>query len=141
MKVQGILNKVCVRQIYALQAKKCVRKGCKLFAVNIWDVESNREQRIEDVPVLEKFKDVFPEEILGLPPKQDLEFSIELTPRWVPTFKAPYCMSALELVELKLQLQELIEKGYIRPSVSPWGALILFVKKKDGTMRMCIDYR
>ena len=140
VKVQGIPKKVSVRQISTLQAKKCVRNGCKLFAVNIRDVDSDREQRIEDFPVLEKFKDVFPEEIPGLPPKRDLEFSIELTPGSVPASKAPYHMSALELVELKLQLQELIEKGYIRPSVSPWGAPILFVKKKDDTMRMCNDY-
>ena len=84
---------------------------------------------------------MFPKEILELPPKRDLDFSIELTPGSVPASKAPYHMSATELVELKMQLQELIEKGYIRPSVSPWGAPILFVKKKDGMMHMCIDYR
>ena len=83
---------------------------------------------------------MFLEEIPRLPPKRDLEFSIELTPGSVPASKAPYRMSAPELVELKLHLQELIEKGYIRPSVSPWGAHILFVNRKDGMMRMCIDY-
>ena len=140
MKVQGIPKKFFVRQNSALQAKKCVRKGCKLFVVNIQDVESDREQHIEYFLVLENFKDVFPEEIPGLPPKRDLEFSIELTPGLVPASKAPYRMSAPELVELKLELQELIDKGYIWPSVSPWGEPILFVKKKDGTMRMCIDY-
>ena len=69
VKVQGIRKKVSVRKISALQAKKCVRKGCKLFGVNIRDVESDREKRIEYFPVLEKFKDMFPKEILGLPPK------------------------------------------------------------------------
>ena len=104
MKVQGIPKKVSVRQISTLQAKKCVRKGYKLFAVNIWDVESDREQRIEEFPILEEFKDIFPEEILVLPSKWDLDISIELTPGSVPASKSPYCMSALELVELKLQL-------------------------------------
>ena len=76
--------------------------------MNIRDVESDREQHIEYLPVLEEFKDVFPKEIPGLPPKRDLEFSIELTPGSVLASKAPYRMSALELVELKLQLQKLI---------------------------------
>ena len=79
VKVQGIPKKVFVRQISTLQAKKCIRKGFKLFAMNIWDVESDREQCIEDFPILEEFKDVFPEEIPRLPLKRDLEFSIELT--------------------------------------------------------------
>ena len=79
VKVQGIPKKVSVRQISTLQEKKCVRKGCNLFAVDIQDVDSNREQRIEYFPVLEEFKDVFPEEIPGLPLKRDLDFSVELT--------------------------------------------------------------
>ena len=83
---------------------------------------------------------MFLEEILRLPPKRDLEFSIELTPGSVLASKSPYRMTEPELVEIKLQLEELIEKGHILPSVSPWGAPILFKKKKDGTMQMCIDY-
>ena len=113
VKVQGIRKKVSVRKISALQAKKCVRKGCKLFGVNIWDVELDREQHIEDFPVLEKFKDMFPKEITILPPKWYLDFSIELTQGSVPPSKSPCCMSAPGLVELKLELQEMIEKGYI----------------------------
>ena len=113
VKVQGIPNKVFVRKISALQAKKCMSKGSKFFAVNIQDIESDREQCIEEFPVLEEFKDVFPKEIPRLPPKRDLYFSIKLTPESVPTSKSPYHMSAPELVELKIQLQELIEKGYI----------------------------
>ena len=104
VKVQGIPKKVSVRQIIALQANKCVRKGCKLFAVNLWDIESDKEKCIEDFPVLEEFKDLFPEEIHGLPSKQDLDFSIKLKPGLVLASKAPYRMSAPELVELKLQL-------------------------------------
>ena len=120
VKVQGIPKKVSIRKIFVLQAKKCLRKGCKLFAVNIQDIESDREQRIEYFLILQEFKDAFLKEIPGLPLKRDLDFSIELTPGSVPYSKPPYCMSAPELVELKLQLQELIEKGYIDP-VCPLG--------------------
>ena len=84
--------------------------------------------------------DVFPEEILGLPPKKELDFTIELVHAAVPSSKAPYQMNILELNELKSQLKELIDKKYIRPSVSPWGAPVIFVKKKDGTIRVCIEY-
>ena len=141
VKVQGIPKKFSLRKISSLHENKCVKKGCKLFAVNIWDIESKREERIENFPILVEIKDVFLKEIPRLPPKQDLYFFIELTPRSIPASKAPYRMSAPKLVELKLQLQELIEKGYIWPSVSPLWASILFVKKKDGTMKMCINYR
>jgi hypothetical protein len=85
---------------------------------------------------LREFKDIFPEEVLGLPTKRDLDFSIDLVHRATPTSKVPYVMSTIELVELK----EMLDKGYIRPSVSPWGSPALFVKKKDGTLRLCIDY-
>ena len=77
-------------------------KGCKLFVLNIWNIESDGEKQIEYFPVLKEFKDVFLEEILGLPPKWDLDFSIEVTPGSVSASKVPYRMSALELVELKL---------------------------------------
>ena len=89
VKVQGIPKKVSVRKISALHAKKCVRKGCNLFAVNIRYIVSNREKHIEYFPVLEEFKDVFPKEILELPLKQDLYFSIELTPRYCSSFQSP----------------------------------------------------
>ena len=89
MKIQGMPKKFFVRNIYALQAKKCIRKGCKLFAVNIQDIKARREQHIEDFLVLVDFTNVFLEEIQGLPPKRDLDFSIELTPRSVSTSKSP----------------------------------------------------
>nr|GFC68104.1 putative reverse transcriptase domain, aspartic peptidase domain protein [Tanacetum cinerariifolium] len=85
--------------------------------------------------------DVFPDELPGIPPVRDVEFNIELIPGSEPISKAPYHMVPIELKELKDQLQELLEQGFIRPSVSPWGAPVLFVKKKDGSMRLCIDYR
>jgi hypothetical protein len=84
---------------------------------------------------------VFLEEVPGLPPRRDIGFSIELALGVVPVSRTPYRMSTPELVELKLQLKEMMDKGYIRPSVSPCGAPVLFVKKKDITLRLCIDYR
>jgi hypothetical protein len=99
------------------------------------------EKKIEEIPVVQEFSKVFPEDLQGLPPDREMEFCIELTPGAAPVSKAPYRMVPSELKELKEQLQELLDKGFIRPSVSPWGAPVLFVKKKDGTMRMCIDYQ
>ncbi|KAA0053259.1 pol protein [Cucumis melo var. makuwa] len=92
-------------------------------------------------PVVRDYPDVFLEELPGLPPHRVIEFSIELEPGTVPISRAPYRMAPAELKELKVQLQELLDKGFIRPSVSPYGGPILFVKKKDGSMRLCIDYR
>ena len=99
------------------------------------------EAKLEDIPVVNEFQDVFPVEFPGLPPDRDVEFTIELLPGTAPISVTPYRMDPIELRELKTQLQELLEKGYIRPSISPWGAPVLFVKKKDGTLRLCIDYR
>uniref|UniRef100_A0A2N9I7U4 RNA-directed DNA polymerase n=1 Tax=Fagus sylvatica TaxID=28930 RepID=A0A2N9I7U4_FAGSY len=100
-----------------------------------------RNWRIEDIPVVREFPDVFPEDLPGLPPDREVEFSIDLVPGTAPISKAPYRMAPAELKELKGQLEELLDKGFIRPSASPWGAPVLFVKKKDGSMRLCIDYR
>ncbi|KAG8498138.1 hypothetical protein CXB51_007053 [Gossypium anomalum] len=96
---------------------------------------------IEVVPVVCEFSDVFPEELPGLPPEREVEFSIDLIPGTTPISIAPYRMAPTELKELKTQLQELVDRGFIRPSHSPWGAPVLFVKKKDGSLRLCIDYR
>jgi hypothetical protein len=139
--LQGIQKPVSVRQISTLQMKKYCRKGCSLYAIQVLESVENDKPNLEDHPILREYKDVFPEEVPGLPPRRDIDFSIELTPGAVPTSRTPYRMSTPELVELKLQLKEMMDKGYIRPSVSPWGAPILFVKKKDGTLRLCIDYR
>ena len=96
---------------------------------------------MEEIPVVCEFPDVFPEEIPGLPPIREVEFTIELFSVTAPISIAPYRMAPTELGKLKLQLQELLSKGFIRPSVSPWGAPVLFMKKKDGSLRMCIDYK
>ena len=102
--------------------KIVVRKGCKVFVVHIMNNEQiNKEDKLgfEVISILQDFADVFPEEIQGLPPKRDLDFTIELVPGAVPNSKYPYQMNILEMNELKLQLQELIDKHYVRPSVSP----------------------
>nr|GEZ75683.1 putative reverse transcriptase domain-containing protein [Tanacetum cinerariifolium] len=94
-----------------------------------------------DVPVIHDFPEVFPEKLPGLPPPRQVEFQINLIPRATPVAHAPYRLAPSEMRELSIQLQELLEKGFIRPSSSPWGAPVLFIKKKDGSFRMCIDYR
>ncbi|GJS28235.1 putative reverse transcriptase domain-containing protein [Tanacetum coccineum] len=99
------------------------------------------EQKLKDIPVVCEFPGVFPEDLSGLPPSREVEFCIELIPGAVPVAKSPYRLAPTEMQELSNQLKELQEKGFIRPSSSPWGAPVLFVKKKDGSFRMCIDYR
>jgi hypothetical protein len=138
--VQGIPRVVTVREISAMQLKKCYRKGCQLFAAHVGETPKDKVSSIEDHEVLKEFEYVF-QEVPGLPPKRDIDFSVNLMPGAAPVSKAPYRMSAPELKELQLQLEELLKKGYICPSVSPWGALVLFVKKKDRTLRLCIDFR
>jgi hypothetical protein len=97
--------------------------------------------QLENIPVVCEYPDVFPDDLPGMPPDRDVEFVIELQPGTAPISKRPYRMPPKELAELKNQLQELLDKGYIRPSSSPWGSPALFVKKKDGSLQMCVDYR
>ena len=123
-----------------MQLKKCCRKGCRVYAARVLEAAENETPRLEDFHVLQELRDVFPDEIPRLPPKREIDFTIELVPRAAPVSKTPYRMSMPKMLELKMQLQELLEKKYIRPSVSPWGAPVLFVKNKDGTLRLCIDY-
>ncbi|GJW20013.1 reverse transcriptase domain-containing protein [Tanacetum coccineum] len=99
------------------------------------------EKRLDDIHVVRDFPGVFPDDLSGLPPIREVEFHIDLIPGALPVAKAPYRLAPSEMNELSNQLEELQEKGFIRPSSSPWGAPVLFVKKKDGAMRMCIDYR
>ncbi|GKD85875.1 putative reverse transcriptase domain-containing protein [Tanacetum coccineum] len=99
------------------------------------------DKRLEDIPVVREFLEVFPEDLPGLPPVRQVEFQIDLIPGAAPVARAPYRLAPSEMQELSNQLQELADRGFIRPSTSPWGAPVLFVKKKDGSFRMCIDYR
>jgi hypothetical protein len=96
---------------------------------------------LDEILVVCEYPDVFPDELPGMPPDRDVEFVIELNPGTTLFSKRPYHMPPKELAELKNQLQELLDKGYIRPSSSSWGCPALFVKKKDGSLRLCVDYR
>ncbi|GKE60758.1 hypothetical protein Tco_1511125, partial [Tanacetum coccineum] len=96
---------------------------------------------LEDIPIIRDFPKVFPEDLSGLPPVQPMEFQIDLIPGAAPVALVSYRLAPSEMKELLEKLKELSDKGFIRPSSSPWGAPILFVKKKDGSFRMCIDYR
>ena len=105
------------------------------------DVDRSEESGPGETRIVCEYLDVFLENLPGLLPKREIEFAIDLLPGTEPVSKAPYRMAPAELNELKVQLQELLDMGFIRPSYSPWGAPVLFVKKKEGTLRMCIDYR
>jgi len=121
-------------------AQKLLRKGCMGYLAYILNSD-DEGPRLKDIPVVKEFLDVFPEELPGLPPEREVEVSIDTFPRVSPIAQQPYRMAPAELNELKTQLQELLDKGFIRPSNSPWGAPILFVRRKDGTHRLFIDYR
>jgi hypothetical protein len=96
---------------------------------------------LDEILVVCEYPDVFPDKFPGMPPDRDVDFVIKLQPGTTPISKRPYRMPPKELAELKNQLQELLYKGYIRPSSSPWGCPALFVKKKDGSLRLCVDYK
>jgi hypothetical protein len=104
-------------------------------------VNQLEEKSLEHIRIVCKYPDVFLKELPGMPPDRDIEFSIELLPGTTPISKRAYRMDVKDLIEQKKQIEELLEKGFIRPSSSPWGALVLFVNKKDGSRRMCVDYR
>ncbi|CAJ2633781.1 unnamed protein product [Trifolium pratense] len=126
--------------ISALRANKLLRRGCQGYLAVVTNIQWD-EGKLEKVPIASEFPDVFPEDLPGLPPDREIEFSIELVPDTQPISIPPYRMAPAELKELKEQLQDLLDKGFIRASTSPWGAPVLFVKKKDGSMRLCVDYR
>ncbi|KAK1372774.1 hypothetical protein POM88_028967 [Heracleum sosnowskyi] len=128
------------RFLTMIQAKRLLRQGCEAYLAYVIDIDKE-VSKFEDIPVVNEFPDVFPEELPGLPSDREIEFAIDLVPSAEPVSKAPYRMAPVEMKELADQLQDLLEKGIIRPSVSPRGAPVPFVKKKDGSMRLCIDYR
>ena len=138
--VHGVRSGLMSNVISAMKARRLLRKGCKAFLASVLD--SKRGQiELENILVVKDFSDVFLEELPGIPPEREVDLSIEILSGTTPTSRAPYRMAPTELKELKIQLQELLDKGFIQPSVSPWGAPVLFVKKKYGTLRMCIYYR
>nr|GFA25286.1 putative reverse transcriptase domain-containing protein [Tanacetum cinerariifolium] len=130
--------------ISCIKTRKYLLKGYPVFLANITTKtikDKSKEKQLEDVPIVRDFSEVFPEDLPGLPPTRQVEFQIDLIPGAAPVARAPYRLAPSEMKELSDQLQELSDKGFIRPSSSPWGAPVLFVKKKDGSFRMCIDYR
>ena len=104
-------------------------------------LEDEVRQDLDLPQVVCEYEDVFPDELSGLPPQRVVDFGIELHPSTSPIAMTPHKMAPVELQELRVQLQELLNKGFIKPSTSPWGAPVLFAKKKDKTLRLCIDYR
>nr|GEV61317.1 putative reverse transcriptase domain-containing protein [Tanacetum cinerariifolium] len=123
--------------------EKLVR-GRPIFLAHVTTKEAedeSKEKRLEDVPIFQDFPKVFPEDLPGIPPTRQVEFQIDLVPGAVPVAQAPYRSAPSEMKELSDKLKELADKAFIRPSSSPWGAPVLFVKKKDGSFRMCIDYQ
>ncbi|KAA3462044.1 DNA/RNA polymerases superfamily protein [Gossypium australe] len=126
--------------ISTMVAEKYLRKGYESYLAFVLNTQESKV-KIESMPMVCEYPDVFLEELPGLPPVREFEFGIELVSGTAPISVAPYRMAPLELKELKVQLQELTDKGFARLSYSSWGAPVLFVKKKDGSMRLCIDYR
>ncbi|GJW75132.1 putative reverse transcriptase domain-containing protein [Tanacetum coccineum] len=125
----------------ALSDSRCQLATGRIVVVKTTIIRGFKGKRLEDVAVVREFPEVFPEDLLGIPPTRQVEFRIDLVPGAAPVARAPYRLAPSEMKELAEQLQELTDKGFIRPSSSPWGAPVLFVKKKDGSFRMCIDYR
>ncbi|GJT84231.1 putative reverse transcriptase domain-containing protein [Tanacetum coccineum] len=130
--------------ISCTKTQKYMLKGCQVFLAQVTTKEAedkSEKKRLDNVPIVWDFLEVFPEDLPGLPPTRQVEFQIDLIPGAAPVARTPYRLVPSEMKKLSEQLKELSDKGFIRPSSSPWGALVLFVKKKDGSFRMCIDYR
>ncbi|GJY04334.1 putative reverse transcriptase domain-containing protein [Tanacetum coccineum] len=129
--------------ISCTKTQKYMQKGCQVYLAQVTskkNEDKSEEKRLEDVPIIREFLKVLPEDLPGLPPARQVEFQIDLVLGAAPVARSPYRLAPAELQELSTQLQELSDKGFIRPNFSPRGAPVLFVKKKDGSFRMCIDY-
>ena len=137
---RGIRREIASSLINVMTASKMLRKGFQGYLAFVVD-RRQEGTRLEDIPIVKEFPDVFPDDISGLPPDRTIEFVIELIPGTELISIPPYRMALAELKEMKGQLEEFLSKGFIRPNTSPWGAPVLFVKKKDGSLRLCIDYR
>ncbi|GJT33263.1 putative reverse transcriptase domain-containing protein [Tanacetum coccineum] len=138
--IRGDQSKTRLSLISCIKTERYISRGYQVFVAQVMEKKS-AEKRLEDIPVVREFLEVFPEDLPGLPPVRQVEFQIDLIPGAAPVARAPYRLAPSEMQELSDQLQELADRGFIRPSTSPWGAPVLFVKKKDGSFRMCIDYR
>ncbi|GJW92077.1 putative reverse transcriptase domain-containing protein [Tanacetum coccineum] len=138
--IRGDRSKTRLSLISCIKTERYISRGYQVFIAQVMEKKSD-EKRLEDIPVVREFPEVFPEDLPGLPPIRQVEFQIDLIPRAALVARAPYRLAPSEMQELSDQLQELADRGFIRPSTSPWGAPVLFVKKKDGSFRMCIDYQ
>ncbi|GJZ66676.1 putative reverse transcriptase domain-containing protein [Tanacetum coccineum] len=138
--VEGDKGRSRLKIILCIKARKYVEQGCHLFLAHVTK-KKLKEKQMEDVPVIHDFPEMFPEELLGLPPPRQIEFQIDLVLGAAPVACALYRLAPFKMKELSVQLQELLEKGFIHSSSSPWGAPVLFMKKKYGSFRICIDYR
>ncbi|GKC53937.1 putative reverse transcriptase domain-containing protein [Tanacetum coccineum] len=139
-KYHGVI--ICDEKI--VRAEEYLSKGHDVFLAHITTKEDkgkSEKKRLEDVPIVRDFPKVFPGDLSGIPPARQVEFQIDLVPGVALVAMAPYWLAPSEMKELTEQLQELSDKGFIRPSSSPWGAPVLFVKRKDRSFCMCIDYR
>ncbi|GJW80622.1 putative reverse transcriptase domain-containing protein [Tanacetum coccineum] len=137
-------NETRLNIISCTKMQKYMLKGCHVFLAHVTTKKTEDKsegKRLEDVPIIRDFPKVFLEDLPGLPPTRQVEFQIDLIPGAAPVARAPDQLAPSEMKELSDQHLELSDKGFIRPSSSPWGASVLFVKKKDGSFRMCIDYR
>ncbi|XP_070034768.1 uncharacterized protein [Nicotiana tomentosiformis] len=128
------------RFISYLKARKMICKGYIYHMVQVRDADA-QIPTLQSVPLVNAFQEVFSKDLLGVLPNREINFGIDLFLDTKPISISPYRMAPTELKEIKVQLKDLLDKGFIRPSVSPWGALVLFVRNKDGSLRMCIDYR
>ncbi|XP_062118607.1 uncharacterized protein LOC133832253 [Humulus lupulus] len=131
---QGTTKEKKYAMISTMKARKMLDDGCIGYLASIVDKDKETELQLANIPIVCKFPEVFPEDLLGIPPDREVVFEIEFIPKTTPISKALYQMAPAELEKLQTQLQELLDKKFIRPSHTPWGALVLFVKKKDGSM-------
>nr|GFC63867.1 putative reverse transcriptase domain-containing protein [Tanacetum cinerariifolium] len=129
-----------LKVVSSIKARKYMERGSQLFIAQVTEKEPAKKH-LQNVPMICNFLEVFLDDLPGLPPPRQVEFKIELLPGAAPVVRTPYRLAPSELKELSHQLKELSEKGFIRMSSSPWGASVLYVKKKDGSFHMCIDYR
>ncbi|GJU53938.1 putative reverse transcriptase domain-containing protein [Tanacetum coccineum] len=138
--IRGDRSKTRLSLKSCIKTERYISRGCQVFIAQVMEKKSD-DKRLEDIPVAREFPEIFPEDLPGLPPVRQIEFQIDLIPGGALESRAPYRLAPSEMQELSNQLQELADRDFIRPSTSLWGALVLFVKKKDGSFRMCIDYQ
>ncbi|GJW56627.1 putative reverse transcriptase domain-containing protein, partial [Tanacetum coccineum] len=138
--IRGDRSKTRLSLISCIKTERYISRGYQVFVAQVMEKKSD-EKRLEDIPVVREFLEVFPEDLPGLPLVRQVEFQIDLMTGAAPVARAPYRLAPSEMQELSDQLQELVDRGFIRPITLPWRAPVLFVKKKDGSFRMCIDYR